>query len=402
MEPLLLQKGDTTNGAVFAMDPAGNWLATSHGNEVAFWPVSGPRARIFRQPFSAQSVQFTADGRGLLWLGADRSVRMLPLSTDEQPRTLFDPGGMTPILRTMAVDPSARRVAVTGGGGRVSLVTVDAGSARSLQGFPAQSFVGRPAFSPDGRMLAAGMFSGGRDEKVIRVWDLGHGTSRIYGPFPGAGDRQQGGIIDVTFAGADRLLAAIQGTGLVSVELETGATRVVVPSRLGQFALGPDGRWGVAVKRDRPEPEPQQGLAVKFDVVRGTTQDLDHGTDVSAIALDARGSLVATGGADGTIRVSPVSGGPAHLLLGAEGAIYSLAFSPDSRWLAACGEAFAIRVWPVPDVSKPPPHLLPRDALLTWLRSHTNLKAVPNAASSTGYVLELGPFPGWADVPAWR
>ena len=78
-----------------------------------------------------------------------------------------------------------------------------------------------------------------------------------------------------------------------------------------------------------------------------------------------------------------------------------MAFSPDSRWLAASGDAFAIRLWPVPDVSKPPPHLLPRDALLTWLRSHTNLKAVPNAASSTGYVLEPGPFPGWADVPAW-
>ena len=400
-EPLLLQKGDTTNGAVFAMDPAGNWLATSHGNEVAFWPVSGPRARIFRQPFSAQSVQFTVDGRWLLWLGADRSVRMLPLSTDEQPRTLFDPGAMTPIVGTMAVDPSARRVAVTGGGGRVSLVNVDGGSGQSLQGFPAQSFVGRPAFSHDGRMLAAGMEGGRRDDKVIRVWDLGTGTSRMYGPFPGAGDRLQGGIIDVAFAGPDRLLAAIQGTGLVSVELDTGATRVIVPSPLGRFALSADGRWGVAVKRDRPEAEQRRGRAVRFDVVRGTTEDLDHGTDVSAIALDARGSLVATGGTDGTIRVSPVSGGPPHLLLGAEGAIYSLAFSRDSRWLAACGEAFAIRIWPVPDVSKPPPHLLPRDALLTWLRSHTNLRAVPNAASATGYVLEPGPFPGWADVPAW-
>ena len=89
-------------------------------------------------------------------------------------------------------------------------------------------------------------------------------------------------------------------------------------------------------------------------------------------------------------------------MLGAEGAIDSVAFSPDSRWLAASGEAFAIRLWPVPDVSKPPPHLLPRHARLTWLRTHTNLKAVPNAASSTGYVLEPGPFPGWADVPGWR
>jgi WD40 repeat protein len=111
--------------------------------------------------------------------------------------------------------------------------------------------------------------------------------------------------------------------------------------------------------------------------------------------------LTATISADRTVRVSPVSGGPPHLLLGAEGAINSIAFSPDSRWLAASGGALAIRLWPVPDVSKPPPHLLTRDAMLTWLRSHTNLRAVPHAASSTGYVLEPGPFPGWAEVPSW-
>ena len=401
VEPLVLQKGDTTSGGMLVMDHSGNWLATTHGNEVAFWPVSSPRARIFRLPFSAQSVQFTADGRWLLWLGADRSVQMLPLSADERPRTLLDPGGTTPLLTTMAVDPSTRRAAVAGGGGRVSLVAMDGASQQPLQGFPAQSMVGRPAFSSDGRMLAAGMQSGGPDEKVIRVWDLGNGTSRTYGPFAGAGSREQGGIVDLAFAGPDRLLAAIQGTGLVSVDLRAGATRVVVASPLRQFALGPDGRRGVAVKRDDLQAEPRQVGAVRFDVVGGTTEDLDHGTNVTAIALDASGSMVATGDANGTIRVSLVSGGPPHLLLGAEGAIYSLAFSPDSRWLAASGEAFAIRLFPVPDVSKPAPHLQPIDSLLTWLRSHTNLRAVPNAASSTGYVLEPGPFPGWVDVPRW-
>ena len=188
----------------------------------------------------------------------------------------------------------------------------------------------------------------------------------------------------------------------ISLDLASGVARVVVPLPIDQFALGPDGKWGVAIERDRFQPQPGPGRAVRFDLVRGSTEVLEHGDDVIAIALDPGGTLVATSSADRTVRVSRVSGGPPHLLLGAEGAIYSLAFSPDSRWLAASGEAFAIRLWPVPDVSKPPPHLLPRDALLTWLRSHTNLKAVPNAASSTGYVLEPGPFPGWADVPAWR
>jgi WD40 repeat protein len=157
----------------------------------------------------------------------------------------------------------------------------------------------------------------------------------------------------------------------------------------------------VAVRRERSQSQTARSHALRFDLVRGSTESLEHGDDVIAIALDPGGRLVATSNADRTIRVSRVSGGPPHLLLGAEGAIYSLAFSPDSRWLAASGQAFAIRLYPVPDVSRPPPHLLPREALLTWLRSHTNVQAVPNAASSTGYVLEPGPFPGWADMPSW-
>jgi hypothetical protein len=35
------------------------------------------------------------------------------------------------------------------------------------------------------------------------------------------------------------------------------------------------------------------------------------------------------------------------------------------------------------------------------LRSHTNLRAVPDPHSATGYKLEAGPFPGWAKPPEW-
>jgi hypothetical protein len=35
------------------------------------------------------------------------------------------------------------------------------------------------------------------------------------------------------------------------------------------------------------------------------------------------------------------------------------------------------------------------------LRSWTNLRVVPDPASSTGWKLEVGPFPGWAKSPAW-
>jgi hypothetical protein len=35
------------------------------------------------------------------------------------------------------------------------------------------------------------------------------------------------------------------------------------------------------------------------------------------------------------------------------------------------------------------------------LRALTNLQVVPDEASPTGYKLDIGPFPGWKDVPTW-
>jgi WD40 repeat protein len=400
--PLVLRKGDATNATTPAFDPTGRWLLTAHGPVAAFWPLGMPRGRALRASAPARAVLFGPDGRRLVALMVDRAIRTVPLFPGEQPRTLFASGAETPDLFSLAADPTGRWLAAAGFGGRLVLVRLHSASSETLEGFPGQSLIGRPAFSRDGRLLAAGI-EGVRydDPKTIRVWNLETGTSRAYGSLPGAGPAMKGGINDVAFAGSERLLAAVRDAGLISLDLASGVVRVLVPPPIDQFAVAPDGKWGVAIQGSRAQPQPGPRRAIRFDLVRGSTQVLEHGDAVTAIALDPGGRLVATGSADSTLRVSPVSGGPPHLLLGAEMAISSVTFSPDSRWLAASGDAFAIRLWPVPDVSKPPPHLLPRDALLTWLRSHTNLRAAPNAASSTGYVLEPGPFPGWADVPAW-
>ena len=126
-----------------------------------------------------------------------------------------------------------------------------------------------------------------------------------------------------------------------------------------------------------------------------------HRKQLTAVGLDPGNTLVATGSFEGTMRIGPTSGEEPRLLLGqeGEGAIYSLAFSPDGRWIAASGESFRIYVWPVPDISKPPLHRRSHDELLALLRSHTNLEALPDPASSTGYRLEVGRFRAWAPMP---
>jgi WD40 repeat protein len=67
----------------------------------------------------------------------------------------------------------------------------------------------------------------------------------------------------------------------------------------------------------------------------------------------------------------------------------------------ACDDG-TVRLWPMPDLSKPPLHTWPREELLAKLQSLTNLRAVPDPASDTGWKIEVGPFPGWFPVPDWN
>jgi len=78
----------------------------------------------------------------------------------------------------------------------------------------------------------------------------------------------------------------------------------------------------------------------------------------------------------------------------------AVAVSSDGRWIGAAN-AVGVHLWPMPDMTKPPLHTLPHDQLLARLDALTNLRLVSDPSSPTGYKLDIGPFPGWKDVPTW-
>jgi len=112
------------------------------------------------------------------------------------------------------------------------------------------------------------------------------------------------------------------------------------------------------------------------------------------------GSVLAVRDED-AVYVGRASDREAHLLLGHVGVGGWAAVSPDLKWVASTGEDNTLRLWPMPDLDKPPLQALPHDELVAKLKSLTNLRAVRDAKSATGWSIELGPFPGWRNIPAW-
>ena len=167
------------------------------------------------------------------------------------------------------------------------------------------------------------------------------------------------------------------------------------------MSVTPDRRTAVAVvvPWDPKGGEPHRLVAL--DLASGRERAITtHGQRLLYAALSPSGQVLVTGDEEGVVRVGPIDGGEPHLLLGHSVPVSTVAVSPDGKWIAS-GAGSEIRLWPMPDVSKPPLHTLPYAELMAKLQALTNLQVVEDRASATGYKLQVGPFPGWKDVPRW-
>jgi WD40 repeat protein len=295
----------------------------------------------------------------------------------------------------------------------VFLAPLVGGESRALLRLPSIESICSVAFDPAGRWAAtAACYAPEVKDRLLQVIDRRTGASHGY-PLPMAKGNAEGyGVNFLRFVSSGKLMAS-GAAGLRRWDPETGANDVLNATPCGSMDASADGRRivvscdadgsGKATEATKAAGTPSKPLVelLLFDVATGSRQKIEsHGRDVSAVALSPSGDVLASADSGGTIRVGRADGSEPHLLVGAAGIVNSLAFSPDGRWIASASGS-EIRLWPMPDLSEPPLHTLPREALIAKLGSLTNVRVVDDEAAPSGYKVEVAPFPGWKDVPTW-
>jgi RNA polymerase sigma factor (sigma-70 family) len=204
------------------------------------------------------------------------------------------------------------------------------------------------AYSPDGRMLAAG----GGDNQIY-LWDLTSGkvVRRLQGHRP---SNAWDGIHRVVFCKGGQRLISSGADGTIRLwDMKTGKEVRQFQGHQGvvsALALSEDGR-ALAAASNRAD---EGGEVLVWDVATGNRlRRLPHPHQVWAVALSRDGKTLATGsgeiGKPGEIRLFRVDTGKlirswhAHRHW-----VWAVAFAPDGRSLASGGYEGTVRRWQVP------------------------------------------------------
>jgi WD40 repeat protein len=401
-DPIVLRRGPSQYAHLPEFSPDGQWLATNDWNGLTMWPLVRRYPAVIGVNLEAWShgVAFAPDGSFLATFADNREVRVWPLAGPVPPagHVVFKVGDGSP--DDLAVSPDGEHLAVgvsrprgvrLGSEGEEPLVLA------ATEGLaPGTNML---SFSPDGRLLAALVGYYDPASAAFHVWEVATGEEIAVLRLEGEEFTRGPG-----FASDGRLLTG-STKGVMAWDVETGEREVLVDLRLRGAVASNDGRRLLLVTEEgevgvwRQDPT---GSTLFFDLDTGEVTALTtHGSHVRGVATDQDGTVAVTADVDGVIRVGPVTGEEPHLLLGHDGVVLDLRVDPLGRWIASGGMDKTVRLWPMPDLSKPPLHTLPHDELIAKLKTLTNLRVVRDEESSTGWTLTPDPFPGWETAPTW-
>jgi WD40 repeat protein len=247
----------------------------------------------------------------------------------------------------LAYSPDGRLLAAGTWSGQVKIIELSTGA--ELPGpKPHNDWVCAVAMSPDGKFLLSAGGSEFKPERnrgkttgQIKLWDLA--AAKEVGEFVGHANK----VFSAAFSPDSKALATASADETVRLwDVATRNQRAVLHGHkdaVWSVAFSPDGTTVASAGVDRSVKLWDAAAGEERATLRG------HEDEVHCVAFSPDGKTIATGSADWTVRIwDSAARKERAVLTGHQGGVHCLAFSPDGNTLATGSGDDTIKLWSMP------------------------------------------------------